>query len=444
MSIASEITRIQTAKENIRTSNFNKGGTLSSNAPIDEYASAISSIPTSSGTTDYGLGVLIYEGTFANTTGTFSVTTLPNGESFSFDKIVVELSNVFQGQNVNKRTYWRSDKPMTGYDEPLIVDNGSNYRQNVTYHSITNITIEDDTYIGLATQSYDENNPTASWSTYQHKAHNGYDKITAYGWWSWNCPAEARIKIVGYKRKDLTLIPKTITVNGTYIADDDNADGYSNVTVNAQGGGQWTTEGIASGTQPSGEIHISDIRLVRNAFSYNSAITKVKGENLYGAYNVFDSCSALTEWNLHFIELGYVNMFSQNCPVLKKVVLKIDRVNGSGAFLSGCSELEIADFTVPNIRGTTFIKCYKFQTLIIRNTSNVIPLDNISAFENTPFRGYNDLSGTIYVPQALIEDYKTANNWSTIFAEGHLTFLSLEESEWANKYADGTLINNEN
>ena len=50
MSIASEITRIQTAKENIRTSIINKGGTLSSNAPIDEYASAISSIPTSSGT----------------------------------------------------------------------------------------------------------------------------------------------------------------------------------------------------------------------------------------------------------------------------------------------------------------------------------------------------------------------------------------------------------
>lgn len=47
MSIASEITRIQTAKENIRTSIINKGGTLSSNAPIDEYASAISSIPTS-------------------------------------------------------------------------------------------------------------------------------------------------------------------------------------------------------------------------------------------------------------------------------------------------------------------------------------------------------------------------------------------------------------
>lgn len=52
MSIASEITRIQTAKENIRTSIINKGGTLLNDAPIDEYASAISSIPTSAPVTE--------------------------------------------------------------------------------------------------------------------------------------------------------------------------------------------------------------------------------------------------------------------------------------------------------------------------------------------------------------------------------------------------------
>lgn len=78
MSIASEITRIQTAKENIRTSIINKGGTLSSNAPIDEYASAISSIPTSSGagqwTTD---GILTGSEPSGNIT--ISLTEIPFG-----------------------------------------------------------------------------------------------------------------------------------------------------------------------------------------------------------------------------------------------------------------------------------------------------------------------------------------------------------------------------
>ena len=38
-----------------------------------------------------------------------------------------------------------------------------------------------------------------------------------------------------------TLITKTITVNGTYDAEDDGADGYSSVTVNVSGGVTWDT-----------------------------------------------------------------------------------------------------------------------------------------------------------------------------------------------------------
>lgn len=149
---------------------------------------------------DWSAPTLVYEGDFSAVTSAFSVTELPNGDPFSFDKIVVELSHVQQGQNVNKRTYWRSDMPMTGYNEPLITDGGSQYRYNITYHAITTIEIEDDTYIGLVAVNYDENNPTSTGQAYQRKAHGGYDKITAYAWWSWNCPAGAHIKITGYNR----------------------------------------------------------------------------------------------------------------------------------------------------------------------------------------------------------------------------------------------------
>ena len=175
---------------------INANGVYYPSAGKDGISKVTVDVPLS----DWSAPVLVYEGDFSATANAFSVTELPNGQPFSFDRIVVELSHVQQGQNVNKRCYWRADMPMSGYNEPLIVDNGSNYRQNVTYHSITSITIEDDTYIGLVTQSYDENNPTTSWSTYQHKAHGGYDKITAYAWWSWNCPARTRIKITGYNR----------------------------------------------------------------------------------------------------------------------------------------------------------------------------------------------------------------------------------------------------
>ena len=60
-----------------------------------------------------------------------------------------------------------------------------------------------------------------------------------------------------------TLIAKTITLNGTYDAEDDNADGYSAVTVNVQGGAAVTeTQGtygtevvVTSGSAPSATQH---------------------------------------------------------------------------------------------------------------------------------------------------------------------------------------------
>lgn len=65
--------------------------------------------------------------------------------------------------------------------------------------------------------------------------------------------------------------------------------------------------------------------------------------------------------------------------------------------------------------------------LVLRRTS-VVVLDNVNAFGNTPIRGYNGLSGTIYVPSDLISSYKAASNWSSIFNEGHVTFTAIEGS----------------
>ena len=149
---------------------------------------------------EWSASVLIYEGDFEAVTNQFSVTELPDGQPFSFDRIVIELSHVKQGQNVNKRTYWRSDKPMSGYNEPLIIDGGSNYRYNVTFTATTILTIDDDTYISLIAYNHDENNPISTGVAYQRKEHGGYNKITGYGWWSWNCPAGSHIKIIGYNR----------------------------------------------------------------------------------------------------------------------------------------------------------------------------------------------------------------------------------------------------
>ena len=68
-----------------------------------------------------------------------------------------------------------------------------------------------------------------------------------------------------YEDEPSDLTTKTITINGTYSAEDDNADGYSEVTVNVQGGAsmtevqnQYGTELVissAEGSAPSATRH---------------------------------------------------------------------------------------------------------------------------------------------------------------------------------------------
>lgn len=66
------------------------------------------------------------------------------------------------------------------------------------------------------------------------------------------------------------------------------------------------------------------------------------------------------------------------------------------------------------ISGASFLRCNTLSTLIIRSTVTVCRLSEVDAFEDTPIA---DGDGYIYVPRALIEDYKVANNWSAFASQ---------------------------
>ena len=191
VSVSVPIPTFQTEEKTI-----NANGVYYPSAGKDGISKVTVNVPVS----DWSAPVLVYEGEFDSVTSAFSVTELPDGQPFSFDRIVVELSNAFQGQNVNKRTYWRSDLPTTGNPGQVIFDNGSQYWTNASYHAVSTLTIEDDTYISISSVKNNESDVTSTSAYFARKAHGGYDKITAYAWWSWNCPAGSHIKITGYNR----------------------------------------------------------------------------------------------------------------------------------------------------------------------------------------------------------------------------------------------------
>ena len=103
---------------------------------------------------------------------------------------------------------------------------------------------------------------------------------------------------------------------------------------------------------------------------------------------------------------------------------------GNATAANACQHLEVCDIgKAKSIAANTFANCYKLQTLIMRRTS-VTTLANVSAFLNTPLRGRNSLTAKIYVPQDLIETYKSASVWTTINGYGYVEWLPIEGSEW--------------
>lgn len=101
---------------------------------------------------------------------------------------------------------------------------------------------------------------------------------------------------------------------------------------------------------------------------------------------------------------------------------------GSTTAANACQHLEVCDIgKAKSIAANTFANCYKLQTLIMRRTS-VTTCANVSAFLNTPLRGYSSRTAEIYVPEALIDSYKAASVWSTINGYGFVEWKKIEGS----------------
>jgi hypothetical protein len=75
-----------------------------------------------------------------------------------------------------------------------------------------------------------------------------------------------------------------------------------------------------------------------------------------------------------------------------------------------CVSLERADFSSLTFMGTyAFFRDSSLKTLIIR-TNEVCVLEHTVAFSNTPIANGE---GYLYVPAALVDEYKQATNWTT-------------------------------
>ena len=145
------------------------------------------------------------------------------------------------------------------------------------------------------------------------------------------------------------------------------------------------------------------------AFAYCSKLTSVDFPLVtsIGTY-AFNGCSALTSVNFPLVtSIGTYAFY--NCKVLTTVNFPLVTSIGNSAFW-GCSALTAADFPlVTSIGNSAFYNCSALTALILRSEI-MATLSGTNAFTSTPIASG---TGYIYVPSALMDNYKSATNWST-------------------------------
>ena len=150
----------------------------------------------------------------------------------------------------------------------------------------------------------------------------------------------------------------------------------------------------------------------------------------FGAKHAFDGCSALASISFPNLKsLGSSSGYTfRNCTALVSVNLPMLKL-GSIQIFSGCKALPLIDLpSLDKINNTMFPNCSNLKTIILRKNA-LVGLEAVAGLNGTPFAS-GGTGGTVYVPQALIESYQTATNWSTLYAAGTCNILPIEGSEY--------------
>lgn len=129
---------------------------------------------------------------------------------------------------------------------------------------------------------------------------------------------------------------------------------------------------------------------------------------------VFESCTSLADVDIP--AATFINDYAfKDCTALRNIVLPVLDRTGIYVF-TNCTALEEADLHKAfRISYSMFSGCTALSRLILRRTSGATVLDgSTNGFVNTPIgKG----TGHIYVPAALVETYKGANNWKNFAAQ---------------------------
>jgi hypothetical protein len=191
-----------------------------------------------------------------------------------------------------------------------------------------------------------------------------------------------------------------------------NAQNFADEIKNLPSGEDGTLQSILDGSiEEFSDDKITQIRSY--CFSYCNLLKRVKAHNAteVGAYG-FQGCGSLI-----FVELPLLttiqNYLFYSCTSIETIYLPNAETINNYAFCA-CSKLKSIKLKqTSRIAGGCFKDCASLINLTLE-TNKVCSLGYSNSFDNTPIKSG---TGYIYVPDNLVESYKSATNWSAFASQ---------------------------
>ena len=202
--------------------------------------------------------------------------------------------------------------------------------------------------------------------------------------------------------------------------------------------------GIAYGGKYDGSAELNSMKDM-----YDSLVMRTVTDINYGGVDYIGSYAFQLCNNLMNVSFPNVTNIGggafQQCNNLMNVSFPNVTNIGGGAFQL-CNNLMNVSFpNVTNIGGYAFQLCNNLEVMEIVSKTNfkeqvfnsstnfstlVLSNNNLSTIFSNTFYGcpFNNGTATLYVPNALINDYLSAPNWSTILAYPNVNIMPIEGS----------------
>ena len=252
------------------------------------------------------------------------------------------------------------------------------------------------------------------------------------------------------------LTSLAVTENGLYLPES-GVDGFDRVSVDVPvSSAEWTTEGIADGSEPNGDIDLGDVEIVTPYAFFNRPISSVHGNAVTTLGNyAFNGCKNLVSVVLPYSNCGQCVV--SGCSALKN--LHVPRT--ASILTSGASSTGLEFLYLPSLRmvgsycmqsnamletvilpectslnsNSTFNNCAKLTTIVLGGGA-VVPI-GAHSLNNTQFASGGS-GGDIYIPKALYDhlgdgsnlDYLKNSVWNTLNGYGTITWHPIEGSEY--------------